>query len=93
LTGIEVKNFYGASSIGAENRSAVGNLRATATKYMKLFGPGAFVFSYRFGDELARDLKDIGALCLDCTSPDIRCERQREHLKTYCTDKEGSILI
>ena len=64
--GIEVKMFYGASTIPNDNRSAVGCLLTTARKYVAVHGPGAMIFLYGFGSELAQQLFEIGVIALDC---------------------------
>ena len=65
---IDAKMFYGASTIRHDDKSAVGCLLSTARKYNAVFGPGAFVFMLGYGDQLARELEQEGAMALDCSS-------------------------
>jgi hypothetical protein len=65
---LEAKMFYGACSIPEDNVSAVGRILPTARKYVKYFGPGAFVFMQGCGADLVRDLRAVGVVALDCCS-------------------------
>lgn len=91
--GIEVKMFYGASTIAQDNRSAVGCLMQTARKYVKLHGPGAMVFIYGCGDQLAMELNNEGVMVLDCSSKDtVQLDGVDAHMRTYCSDSNGRIM-
>eukprot|EP00568_Trieres_chinensis_P003442 CAMPEP_0183301774 /NCGR_PEP_ID=MMETSP0160_2-20130417/7787_1 /TAXON_ID=2839 ORGANISM="Odontella Sinensis, Strain Grunow 1884" /NCGR_SAMPLE_ID=MMETSP0160_2 /ASSEMBLY_ACC=CAM_ASM_000250 /LENGTH=198 /DNA_ID=CAMNT_0025464453 /DNA_START=27 /DNA_END=623 /DNA_ORIENTATION=- len=87
---VEAKMFYGASSIPQGENSAVGNLMKTANKYVKLYGPGAMVFSFGCGGELARKLGALGVAALDAHPLELK--RMEQHQRTWCGDKEGRIL-
>lgn len=56
--------FYGASTIPSDNKSAVGCILPTATKYVKCHGPGAMIFAYGFGTQLEQQLLDVGVIAL-----------------------------
>lgn len=86
---MDAKMFYGASSIG-QGCSAVGNILQTARKYVSYFGPGAFVFYYGCGHELAEELLAEGVLALDC-SKGLSLEAVREHQRTWCAARGGEI--
>lgn len=97
--GIEVKMFYGASTIAQDGRSAVGCVRGTARKYAAAHGSGAMVFMHGYGDRLAAELwADAGVMALDCggSSPGdesiISLERVHAHQRTWCGDRDGNIL-
>lgn len=93
ITGIEVKMFYGASTIAHNNRSAVGSLLQTARKYVKLHGPGAMVFMYGCGDQLAREINNEQVMVLDCSSKDtVKLDGVDAHMRTYCCDTTGEIM-
>ena len=83
--------FYGASSIKSGNNSAVGNLLNTARKYVRVYGPGAMVFSFGFGEGLAAMLEAEGVLCLDCSGM-VDLGPVEAHQRTWCADKHGNIL-
>ena len=87
---IDAKMFYGASLIEPDDYSAVGRLLQTARKYVSCYGPGAFVFYYGCGYELAQDLLVEGVLALDC-SKGFSLEVIREHQRTWCADRGGYI--
>jgi Protein of unknown function TPD sequence-motif len=90
---IDAKMFYGASSIPPDGRSAVGSLLAKAEKYVAIFGPGAIVFMFGCGDQLAAQLAGIGVLALDCWSNEmVSLERVREHQRSWCGNDNGEIL-
>ncbi|KAL3919763.1 MAG: hypothetical protein SGARI_007122 [Bacillariaceae sp.] len=59
---MEVKMYYGASTIPAGSAGAVSTLMATAQKYVTMFGNGAMVFMQGCGDSLAKDLLNQGPL-------------------------------
>lgn len=91
--GIEVKMFYGASTIVQNNRSAVGCLLQTARKYVKLHGPGAMVFMYGCGDRLTAELNNEHVMVLDCHSKEtVQLDAVDAHLRTYCCDTNGEIM-
>ena len=57
LNWIEVKHFYGASTINTDGKSACGKIPSKAKQYTANFGPGAFVFAYGCGQDLAAKLE------------------------------------
>jgi hypothetical protein len=59
--------FYGASCIPNDNKSAVGCILTTATKYVKCHGPGAIIFLYGYGTQLENQLLQLGVIPLDCS--------------------------
>jgi hypothetical protein len=63
---MEMKMFYGASTIPPDNKSAVGCILSTARKYVRVHGPGAMVFLYGYGEQLGQQLEKIGVIPLDC---------------------------
>lgn len=89
---IEVKMFYGASTIPAETKNAIGTILPKARKYVEAFGPGAILFMYGCGDRLAAELFAIGVTAI-CASPiPGRLMKQvHEHQKTWCA-RDGKIL-
>jgi hypothetical protein len=97
---IEVKMFYGASTVPQDGKTGVGCVLATAQKYVQWYGPGAMVFYYGFGDQLQIQLAQLGVLCLDgCGSSsapssldglDVR--PVQTHQRTWCADAKGRIL-
>jgi hypothetical protein len=87
---IEVKHFYGASSIPNDNKSAVGRILDKSQVYRDLYGPGAIVFAYGAGLELATLLNQMGIMVLD--SGPIRMEAVVRHLRSWCADPNGKIL-
>lgn len=88
---IEVKMFYGASTIPHDNISAVGRVLLTARKYVNLYGPGAMVFSYGCCETLARELLEVGVVALDANPVDMsQLETQQ---RSWCANKSGEILI
>lgn len=90
---IEVKMFYGASTIEPDGNSAVGCLMNTARKYVRVHGQGAMVFMNGYGDRLAQQLAEVGVMALDCSCRDsISLDRVQEHQRTWCADKNGNIL-
>lgn len=87
--------FFGASSIKSDDFSAVGRLQSTAQKYTRTHGPGAIVFMHGYGDRLAITLKDIGVMCLDCSSRDyhmINLNEVESQQRSWCADENGTIL-
>mmetsp|Transcript_19278 Transcript_19278/g.24873 ORF Transcript_19278/g.24873 Transcript_19278/m.24873 type:complete len:323 (-) Transcript_19278:92-1060(-) len=89
---IEVKMFYGASTIKHDNKSAVGCLLSTARKYTKFFGPGAMVFMQGCGDRLEHELEREGVLVLDCSGDMFSLQNVSAHQRTWCADEHGEIL-
>jgi hypothetical protein len=90
---IEAKMFYGASTIPHDNKSAVGCVLSTATKYVQLYGEGAFCFMYGCGDKLARELYQVGVLVLDCSDPEgVDLEPVQQQQRQWCANKDGLIL-
>lgn len=91
---IEVKMFYGASTIPPGKRGgAVGTILEKAQKYVTNFGPGALVFMMGCGDQLAQQLAVTGVTVLDCSSTqDFSLEIVHQHQRTWCANKEGRIL-
>ena len=87
---MDAKMFYGASSIETDDYSTVGRLMETARKYVSLFGPGAFVFFYGCGYELAQTLLAEGVLALDC-SEEFSLDAVLDHQRTWCADRKMNI--
>lgn len=88
---IEAKMFYGASTLPQDGKGAVETLHSTACKYVHYYGPGAIIFLYGCGHELALQLQSLGVMALDATS--IPIDRVLEQQKTWCADNKGNILI
>lgn len=91
---LEVKMFYGASTIPHGSNGAVGTVLAKAQKYTKHFGPGAVLFMMGCGEQLETELKQSGVMVLDCcghTSP-IDLRQVRNHQQTWCANSKGEIL-
>lgn len=88
---IEAKMFYGASSIPADGRSAVGRLEATAEKYVSNHGTGAMVFMQGCGQELRERLHQKGVMVLDA-EPTLDLTRVKAHQRTWCANYKGTIL-
>ena len=98
-TGIEVKMFYGASTIEHDGKSAVGCLLQTAKKYVACHGPGAMLFYNGCGDRLAHELAAQNVLVMDCRDDGrllgpnkLSLQAVQEHQRTWCADDEGNIL-
>lgn len=90
---IEVKMFYGASTIKQDNRSAVGCLLQTAKKYVSVFGPGAMVFLWGCGDRLAAKLNNEQVMVLDVRGLEtLDLDKFIEHMKTWCGDSSGELM-
>lgn len=87
---MEVKHFYGASTIPHDNKSAVGCVLQKTQKYRDLYGPGAIVFAYGAGDRLAQSLIEMDVIALDCGP--VNMDSLKTHLKTWCANQRGSIL-
>ena len=97
ITGLEVKMFYGASTINADDgMSAVGCLLKTARKYTRLHGDGAMLFLYGCGDALAEQLSQLGVLVLDGSAGyrenGLVLDRVEAHQRTWCAEQNGHIL-
>jgi hypothetical protein len=89
---IEVKMFYGASTIPAGTKGAVGTILPKVSKYVEQFGQGAIVFMHGCGDQLADDLSAVGVTSLcGAAIPKRLMKRVWEHQRTWCA-KGGSIL-
>ena len=88
---IEAKMFYGASTIPHTTRNAVGSILPKARLYVQYYGPGAIVFMYGCGVELARDLRQIGVVALDCRGLDL--ERVVKYQLVWCGDANGDVLF
>jgi hypothetical protein len=90
---MEAKMFYAASSIKQnKHNGAVGNLMASAKKYVALFGPGAMIFMYGCGDRLAAELWQVGVIALDCSGTTVALRMVQEHQRTWCANDQGVIL-
>lgn len=87
---VEVKMFYGASSLAMNSKSAVGNILEKAQKYVGLYGTGAMVFMYGCGKEMAEWLLERGVVALDAHPLDVR--QVESHQRTWCANKSGMIL-
>jgi hypothetical protein len=87
---IDAKHFYGASTIALDGKSAVGSLANTARKYRDALGPGAFVFAYGCGAELAAQLAQLSVIALDAQPLDMRAVYAQQ--RTWCADAAGNIL-
>ena len=88
---IEAKMFYGASTIPQSTNNAVGTILPKARQYVQYYGPGAIVFMYGCGVDLARELKQIGVLALDCQGIDLN--RVMRHQLGWCGDDNGHVLF
>jgi hypothetical protein len=90
---IEVKMFYGASTIPHESKGAVGSVLKKIQKYVQLFGSGAIIFMQGCGDRLAQELNEEGVSVLDCCHPaSVDLTSVLNHQKTWCSDNSGRIL-
>jgi hypothetical protein len=87
---IEVKHFYGASSIPHDNKSAVGCILRKSRMYRDQYGPGAIVFAYGAGAELTSTLTQMGVVVLD--SGPLRMDAVVRQLRSWCADEYGKIL-
>ena len=88
---LEAKMFYGASTIPQGTNNAVGAILERAVKYVQQLGPGAIVFAYGCGEELTRQLENIGIQVLDGYPLDLTA--LREYQKTWCCNEFGEILF
>mmetsp|Transcript_14972 Transcript_14972/g.43252 ORF Transcript_14972/g.43252 Transcript_14972/m.43252 type:complete len:374 (-) Transcript_14972:71-1192(-) len=87
---LEVKMFYGASTIPDETSNAVGLIMPKLKRYVELYGPGAIVFSFGCGQRLAEKLASIGVVALDAHPLDL--SQMKEHQRSWCADDTGRIL-
>jgi hypothetical protein len=87
---IEVKMYYGASTLAVNSKSAVGCILPKAEKYLSLYGTGAMVFMYGCGKELSDMLLEIGVVALDAHMLDL--QNVEAHQRTWCANKSGMIL-
>jgi len=87
---IETRMLYGASTIPDGTSNDIGTILPTAKKYIKNYGPGAFVFAYGCGSELRGQLRDLGISVLDSHPLDLR--EMEKYQKRWCVDKNGVIL-
>lgn len=89
--------FYGASTIPAGSNSAVGCILRTCRKYVDWHGPGAVVFLYGCGDQLAEQLDRLGVIALDgSASPRVNgldLRHLQAQQRTWCANGKGEILI
>ncbi|KAL3802003.1 hypothetical protein HJC23_010347 [Cyclotella cryptica] len=88
---IEAKMFYGASTIPSSTNNAVGTILPKARQYVAHYGPGAMVFMYGCGSELAQELKQVGVVALDSRGLDL--ERVVRHQVGWCGDGRGNVLF
>jgi len=87
---IEVKMCYGVSTIPSGATHSIGSLLPTARKFVKLYGPGAFLFAYGCGASLRCLLRDIGVSVLD--SHPLNLTKMHDHQRTWCANDERLIL-
>ena len=87
---IEVKHYYGPSTIPMNGKSAAGKLFAVVDKYVRLFGPGALVLCEGCGEALAAELEARGALVLDSLPLDLSLVQQQ--MSTWCAGPGGELL-
>jgi hypothetical protein len=88
---IEVKMFYGASTIPENTPNAVGTILSKMKQYVRLYGTGAIVFMYGCGVSLARKLLDIGVIALDGRMLDLKLVE--DYQRCWCADENGNILF
>ena len=87
---IEVKHYYGASTIPMDGKSAAGKLFGVVDKYVRRFGPGAIVLCEGCGEWLAAELEARGALVLDALPLDL--SRVQKQMSTWCAGPGGELL-
>ena len=85
---IEVKHFYGASSIRVDKKSACGKIPSKAQTYRDNFGPGAYLFSYGCGEGMRKKMPE-GVIVLDESVLDIG--ELLSVLRDWCADRNGEI--
>ncbi len=88
---IEVKMFYGASTIPENTPNAVGTILPKMKEYVSLYGTGAIVFMYGCGDSLAHQLLDLGVIALDGRMLDLKLVE--DYQRCWCADENGNILF
>lgn len=88
---IEVKMFYGASTIPSGTSNAVGCILPKVKQYVSLYGTGAIVFMYGCGLTLAEQLLNAGVVALDGRCLDL--DSVERHQKRWCADSWGNILF
>jgi hypothetical protein len=92
LSWLEIKHFYGASSIDPDGRSAVGKIPQKAAAYKANFGNGAFLFAYGCGAEFKRRLPQ-GVLVLDSSHLDMTETHRRMALYCRNTGVDGPSIL
>ncbi|KAL7527910.1 hypothetical protein ACHAWF_002359 [Thalassiosira exigua] len=88
---IEAKMFYGANTIPSGTPNAVGCILPKVKDYVSLYGPGAIVFMYGCGSELAAQLLEHGVVALDARG--LNLDKVEKHQKRWCADGWGNILF
>jgi hypothetical protein len=88
---IEVKMFYGASTIPENTPNAVGTILSKMKQYVRLYGTGAIVFMYGCGVSLAHQLLDLGVIALDGRMLDLK--PVEDYQRCWCADENGNILF
>ena len=88
---IDAKMFYGASTIPHDTPNAVGTILSKVKQYVSLYGHGALVFMYGCGDQLAKQLLDVGVFALDGRCLDL--DEVVRHQRQWCSDARGNILF
>ncbi len=89
---IEVKMYYGASSIPHGSKGAVGSVLKKQKAYVDTFGEGAILFMMGCGEKLAADLNDIGVTVLDCSGNTVSLDGVHDHQRKWCANDKGQIL-
>ena len=85
---LEVKHFYGASSIPTDSKSACGRIPQTSARYTASFGTGAFLFAYGIGGGLLEKLN--GTIILDESILDMG--ETLQEMGKFCRRRDGAIL-
>jgi hypothetical protein len=88
---IEAKMFYGASVIPQGTNNAVGTVLERAKKYVHVLGPGAMVFAFGCGSDLAQQLENIGVQVID--SYPLNLTALREYQRSWCCNEQGEVLF
>ena len=88
---IEVKMFYGASTIPENTPNAVGTILPKMKEYVSLYGTGAIVFMYGCGAILSRQLLELGVIALDGRMLDLKLVE--DYQRSWCADENGNILF
>ena len=87
---LEVKHFYGASTIKPGKTSACGQIPAKTLRYYESFGPGAMLFAYGCGEDLVKRMPeevvvlDESVLVLDEVAVQIA---------KFCARREDGMLL